>query len=107
MLSGWSTSGKFACPICMDSTESFRLKYGRKQCWWDRHRRFLHPNDRFRFDKKNFRANTTITLEPPNIMSSEQVYEIVQDYPKMHEIGRDPKIPGKGQIHNWCKQSIF
>jgi len=46
MLSGWSTHGRLSCPHCMDETESFQLKHGRKPCWFDCHRRFLpaqHP----------------------------------------------------------------
>ena len=30
MLSGWSTHGKFACPYCMDDTNAFWLKFGKK-----------------------------------------------------------------------------
>ena len=46
MLSGWMTQGKLACPICMEDTKAFTLKYGGKNSWFDCHRRFLdsdHP----------------------------------------------------------------
>jgi hypothetical protein len=31
MLSGWRTHGKLACPYCMDDTNAFWLKFGRKK----------------------------------------------------------------------------
>ncbi|XP_056843317.1 uncharacterized protein LOC130495813 [Raphanus sativus] len=31
MLSGWRTHGRLACPYCMDQTDAFQLKNGRKQ----------------------------------------------------------------------------
>ena len=30
MMSGWSTAGKIACPVCMDQVKSFRLQNGGK-----------------------------------------------------------------------------
>ena len=30
MLSGWSTAGKLACPICIEDTKAFYLQNGRK-----------------------------------------------------------------------------
>ena len=30
MLSGWTTHGQLACPYCMDETNEFQLKNGRK-----------------------------------------------------------------------------
>ena len=36
-LSGWSTKGKFACPICNKDCSSFRLQNGRKWCYMDHH----------------------------------------------------------------------
>ena len=41
MLSGWMKQGKLACPICMEDTKTFTLKYDRKNSWFDCHRRFL------------------------------------------------------------------
>ena len=35
MLSGWSTSGRLACPYCMNQSKAFRLKNGRKFSWFD------------------------------------------------------------------------
>lgn len=39
-LSGWSTKGNMACPICNKDTGSMYLRNGRKLCYMG-HRRFL------------------------------------------------------------------
>ncbi|XP_047320836.1 uncharacterized protein LOC124924895 [Impatiens glandulifera] len=54
MLSGWSTHGKNECPICMKNSKSFRLKYGKKACYFDSHRQFLSQNHPYRFDTEHF-----------------------------------------------------
>lgn len=46
MLSGWSTTGKLACPYCMTDSYAFTLSNGGKTSWFDNHRKFLpsgHP----------------------------------------------------------------
>jgi len=54
MLSSWSTSGRLACPYCMNQSKAFRLKSGRKVCWFDSHRQFLPINHSFRRNKDVF-----------------------------------------------------
>ena len=44
---------------------------------------------------------------PPKVWTSEEIYEIVSEDPKIHENGEQVEIPDKSDIHNWCKQSIF
>lgn len=34
-------------------------------------------------------------MQPPKIWSSEKIYEIVKDYPKIHETGMQTEIPRK------------
>ncbi|XP_058202288.1 uncharacterized protein LOC131316841 [Rhododendron vialii] len=51
MLSGWSTKGKLACPVCNNDTCSLTLKNGQKQCYMG-HRRFLDHNHVWRRSKK-------------------------------------------------------
>ena len=55
-LSGWSTKGQFACPICNKDNCSYRLQNGRKWCYMG-HCRFLPTNHRFRRDKRSFDGN--------------------------------------------------
>ena len=57
MLSGWSTSGRLACPYCMDELDAFTLHNGRKQTWFDNHRKFLPLDHPFRRNKYAFRKN--------------------------------------------------
>jgi len=57
MLSGWGTQGKFACPYCMEHTKAFRLHNGRKNSWFDSHRRFLPHDHTFRRNKIAFKKD--------------------------------------------------
>ena len=41
MLFNWSTSGRLACPYCMDESNAFILQNGRKQTLFDNHCKFL------------------------------------------------------------------
>ncbi|PKU65335.1 hypothetical protein MA16_Dca001225 [Dendrobium catenatum] len=86
MLSGWNTSGKLACPYCLENTKSFTLKYGRKNSWFDCHRMFLPQSHPFRRNKEAFTKNKMVMIPPPPRFSSEEIY---------------------GVYHNWTKKSIF
>jgi len=57
MLYGRMTSGKLACPYCMEHTKSFRLANAKKQSWFDCHRQFLPMDHRFRRNKSVFYKN--------------------------------------------------
>ncbi|KAK2370919.1 hypothetical protein QL285_083923 [Trifolium repens] len=108
MLSGWGTHGKLACPICMEDTKAFTLKNGGKATWFDCHRRFLPPNHPFRRNKKAFVKGEIETRGPPQYLTSEQVWDKVQDKPKVQVVGGVALKPrGYGQAHNWTKKSIF
>ena len=70
-LSGWSTKGKLACPVCNEDTYSMSLKHGNKICFMG-HRRFLPNNYKWRkckwFDEKEHRPK-------PNRLNGEQVLQ--------------------------------
>ncbi|GJY24756.1 transposon, En/Spm-like protein [Tanacetum coccineum] len=61
-LSGWSTKGRVACPICANSTRSTWLKHGRKFCYMG-HRRWLEENHNYRLQKDRF--DGTLEKEGP------------------------------------------
>lgn len=61
-LSGWSTKGRVACPVCADSTRSTWLKHGRKFCYMG-HRRWLEKDHNYRL--QNDRFDGTIEKEGP------------------------------------------
>ncbi|XP_004488903.1 uncharacterized protein [Cicer arietinum] len=80
MLSGWSTQGKLACPVCMDGNKAFTLKYDGKNSWFNCHRRFLPHNHAFR-SKKGFTKNRVVKDEPPPILNGEEVWGLVHNIP--------------------------
>jgi hypothetical protein len=109
MLSGWSTHGKLACPICMEDTKSFRLEVGGKPCWFDCHRRFLPKRHPFRREKKKFTKDREEKDGPPTYRSSLDVYNWVKSYPQITfgtKVGNQ-EIEGFKEAHNWVKKSIF
>ncbi|XP_058774870.1 uncharacterized protein LOC131649136 isoform X2 [Vicia villosa] len=106
MLSGWSTSGIFACPVCKGSLKAFSLKKGRKRSWFDCHRRFLPHDHAFRRNKVAFYKNRIETREPPPRLSGEQVWKKVSGLPKVTNT-RKCIVDGRGISHNWTKRSIF
>jgi len=54
MLSGWSTSGRLACPYYMNNSKSFWLDNSRKFSWFDCHRQFLPMDHAYRRNKNAF-----------------------------------------------------
>ncbi|XP_052724112.1 uncharacterized protein LOC128193952 [Vigna angularis] len=106
MLSGWSTHGKLACPHCMEHSKAFRLYNGRKNSWFDSHRRFL-PNDHaFRRNKNAFKKGEVDMEDVPPYLTGTEVWNRVNGYPKVTENGA-PRIDGYGEWHNWTKKNIF
>ena len=89
MLSGWSTAGRLACPVCMSDTKAFYLENGRKHSWFDCHRRWLGHDHAFRRNVFGFTRNRVETDAPPRRMSGEETLEQIQSLGigKVHEIG--------------------
>ncbi|KAK6782032.1 hypothetical protein RDI58_019828 [Solanum bulbocastanum] len=85
MLSGWMTAGKLECPYCMKDTKSFTLKHGRKNSWFDCHRQFLPPDHEFRRNKYAFKKNKTERDGPPPILTGDDIWKRVQNFPKVTE----------------------
>ncbi|XP_021763981.1 uncharacterized protein LOC110728645 [Chenopodium quinoa] len=82
ILSGWATSGKKACPYCMDKSKAFWLENGCKVSWFDCYRQFLSTNHPFRNSRIAFCRNKVEKGAPPHIMSGEELWECVKDLPK-------------------------
>ncbi|XP_045809825.1 uncharacterized protein LOC123904179 [Trifolium pratense] len=105
MLSGWGTHGKLGCPICMMDTKAFWLHNGGKATWFDCHRRFLPTDHPFRRNKNAFVHGDTETRDPPDYLTSRQVWNKVKDIPKVEVVsGVASKPRGYGQTHNWTKR---
>ncbi|XP_070004824.1 uncharacterized protein [Nicotiana sylvestris] len=85
ILFGWMTGGKLACPYCMENSKAFALKHGRKQSWFDCHRQFLPPDHEFRRMKNSFKKNNMEYDSPTLILSSDEIWERVQNFSKVTE----------------------
>ena len=74
-LLGWSTKGKFVCPICNKNCSSFWLQNGRKWCYMG-HRRFLPIDHRFRRDKKFFDENEEHRAAPKQLSREDVLHQL-------------------------------
>ncbi|WMV51044.1 hypothetical protein MTR67_044429 [Solanum verrucosum] len=106
MLSGWMTTGKLACPYCMENSKPFTLKHDRKNTWFDCHRQFLPMDHEFRKMKNAFRKNKVESDPPPILLTGHKFGREFLNIPKVTEASPS-KLPGYGVEHNWTKQSIF
>lgn len=82
-LSGWSTKGFMACPVCNEDTSSYGLRS--KICFMG-HRRYLRKNHPWRKNKELF--NNEFELRPPpRELSGDDI---------LHQVNRlRPSKPGK------------
>ncbi|VVA40424.1 PREDICTED: transposase, partial [Prunus dulcis] len=106
-MSGWSTSGKLACPYCASNTLHRRLSHGSKTCYLG-HRRFLPSDHVWRNQGSQF-DNTRERRLAPKRPSGD---DVINELSELREIthGKDGKkhtIFGFGKDHNWKKHSIF
>ncbi|XP_047340380.1 uncharacterized protein LOC124943970 [Impatiens glandulifera] len=106
MLSGWSTHGIDGCPICMKKSKSFRLKYGRKACYFDCHRQFLSPEHPYRNDTQHFTKDRVETTLHPPIKDGNEIWSEISHYKLASETPHDYPH-GFGDYHKWTKRSIF
>ena len=114
MLSGWTTHGRVSCPYCMESTDAFQLKNGRKTSWFDCHRRFLPINHPYRRNKKLFRSKRVVRDTAPPYLSGEEIEKDIDYYDAQDTIKKGDNwhttanmSAGYGTQHNWHKKSIF
>ncbi|XP_056161784.1 uncharacterized protein LOC130135923 [Syzygium oleosum] len=106
MLSGWSIAGILGCSICLQRSKSFRLRHGKKPCYFDCHRQFLPMNHTFRRNKKEFIKNRIERTPPPLRLTGDQIWEQVHDFPTVVENPPGTTI-AYGSVHKWTKRSIF
>ncbi|XP_073301900.1 uncharacterized protein [Primulina huaijiensis] len=101
-LSGWSTKGKFACPVCHKFTHSRWLKNGKKYCYMG-HRKFLNGDHEFRKDAQHF-DGTEEYGRPSPILSGDTVINELKNFNLKFgkTVDDNPELP-----FNWKKLSIF
>jgi len=107
MLSGWTTSGRLAFPICMERTRTFYLSHSHKISFFNYHRRFLSPDHPFRKNKKTFKKKFVETDPPPPRLSSLEIWSRVAHILVCIELQEQQNISQYGIKHNWKKQSIL
>lgn len=100
MVSGHSTHGKFACPVCLGGLSAFWLTNGTKYCWFDCHRQFLPAEHAFRRSLKGFRKNKQIFNPPPPRLTGEQVHAQIKSLVPNKGKGNHT-FEGYGTTHNW------
>ncbi|XP_047949378.1 uncharacterized protein LOC125195243 [Salvia hispanica] len=100
-LSGWSTQGEFACPVCNKETHSLRLKHGGKYCYMG-HRRFLPKEHEFRKNRRLF-DGTVEYGEAPQRQSGNMVMDELKDF----TVKFGKQVKGNPKLFGWKKKSIF
>ncbi|CAN1159515.1 hypothetical protein LINPERHAP2_LOCUS22757 [Linum perenne] len=107
-LSGWSTKGKLACPVCNIDTVSQWLYNGGKHCYMG-HRRWLSNGHRWRGEAHLF-DGTKERSPPPRTFSGNDLLDQVQDLDGIHLTKcakAKVKISHLTRGDNWNKKSIF
>ena len=109
-LSGCTTHGYFACPICGEETTSVYLPESKKICYMG-HRRFLPSGHKFRYDKTNFN-NEQELKRPPKPLTGYQVEKKVANIKmkvgkNIPEIGRKRKKTIDEEVPAWYRRSKF
>nr|XP_027071970.1 uncharacterized protein LOC113696785 [Coffea arabica] len=102
MLSGWSTKGEYACPVCHKFTHARRLTHSFKYCYMG-HRRFLDSKHKFRKQAQFFDGTEEHGKRPPLQTGDMIVSELGDLQIKFGKLVKgNPKLP-----FNWKKRSIF
>ncbi|XP_071912376.1 uncharacterized protein [Coffea arabica] len=102
MLSGWSTKGEYACPVCHKFTHARRLTHSFKYCYMG-HRRFFDSKHKFRKQAQIFDGTEEHGKRPPLQTGDMIVSELGDLQIKFGKLVKgNPKLP-----FNWKKRSIF
>ncbi|KAL3838963.1 hypothetical protein ACJIZ3_023554 [Penstemon smallii] len=101
-VSGWSTKGYLACPVCHKFTCSEYLHHSKKVVYMD-HRRFLEENHPYRTNIHAFNGKEEHRVSPPKLTGSMILNELDNFDVKLGKLVKNnPKLP-----YNWRKKSIF
>ncbi|GLT52919.1 hypothetical protein SLA2020_262280 [Shorea laevis] len=105
-LSGWSTKGKLACPVCNKDTTYKSLKYGHKTCYMG-HRRFLPRGHVWREQKSLFDGTKEHRMEPKELSGDQLLQQLMHVREVQFGKARGNKRTRTGDELNWKKKSIF
>ena len=95
-LSGWSTKGEYACPLCAFDKTSKWLDHGRKWCYMG-HRKWLQADHHSRRDTRSFDGHVELGY-PPIPLSGDAVLDQLQGVDFLVE---------SVETGPWKKKSIF
>ncbi|XP_026445460.1 uncharacterized protein LOC113346086 [Papaver somniferum] len=105
-MSGWSTHGYLACPICNEDAPSIKL---RSKIGYVRHRRYLPPGHSWRDSKCH--DGTREHKGPPKELTGDgllaQMEHIVFCNPGKNPNKQSKKRKCSNEERNWTKKSIF
>ncbi|XP_074379270.1 uncharacterized protein LOC141720620 [Apium graveolens] len=104
MLSGWSTKGRLACPVCNYETSSMYLKHSRKMCYMD-HRRFLNTEHPWRLDKRKFNGQIELR-DCPKVLTGIDIEELLAGFVN-HFRAKKPEKKRKRQKNKIKSNSPF
>jgi hypothetical protein len=82
----------------------FCLKFGRKICYFDCHRRFLLLDHSFRLDKETFKKNNIILEGLPMHLSGPEITDMLNNL-VLKENGDE--FVGYGNEHNWTHKCVL
>ncbi|KAL8105144.1 hypothetical protein AgCh_029075 [Apium graveolens] len=103
MISGWSTKGKFACPVCMGMVKENQLKHGGKPTFYGTSRSFLEEDDPLRRSTKFGRCERHSVTTRHSGSRAKILCEKIQ-FPPPGIIIRQ-KSRDYGVTHNWTHYS--
>ncbi|XP_055962306.1 uncharacterized protein LOC130015687 [Mercurialis annua] len=109
MLSGWSTSGKRACPHYMEETDAITLPKSGKQSWFDFHRKFLPPEHSYRNNTTDFKKGYKERKSFRGYRTGEEIEQDIDSlgFKNAYEFGARDTNAQKFNNHGWHKKSIF
>lgn len=89
----------------MDELDAFTLQNGRKQTWFDNHRKFLPLYHPFRRNKYAFKKNQMVTNPPPKICSGVELLRKIDAFgsKKVIEIGANDANAFVSKLTKWKK----
>ncbi|XP_074337048.1 uncharacterized protein LOC141674227 [Apium graveolens] len=105
MISGWSTKGKLACPVCMGLVKAKQLKHGGKPTFYGTTHYFLEEDDPLRRSTKFGRCERHSVTTQHSGSRAKILCEQIQ-FPLPGKTTRQ-KPRDYGMTHNWTHYSPF
>ncbi|XP_057771180.1 uncharacterized protein LOC130990991 [Salvia miltiorrhiza] len=106
-LSGWSTKGYLACPVCNKETCSTWLQNGKKVCYMG-HRRFLPRGHKWRSNRAAFDGKSELRDKPIPLTGDDVVQQLSNVNPvKFGKVQLHQKKRKRDVDLNWTKHSTL